>query len=593
VTPLPPPFVARNNNSNGGGGDDAFLKSVSAPRLMPAVSPSRSSLAARQATLAAALATRSGAGSPTPSAAGSSALSLSGSLGEERDEGKTHIESALASWATSTSEVDDESSSASKTKKKRFLDSFLTTRASREDVSHLMHVDDEADELAVAASSDAVDDDVFVEDTSEWTKADCVAPKWPDADSPPDGLALLVKTECLQMSTPESPDDVWHLEWGFADAPANPPLEIENSELDRKFYREFMASTSHSHYLAESESQGPIVVSVGKSNKLHHAQVIVRTMHEDLRFVISTKRGTQLKNLLAAAPALCADDVRLHKLSSDELTARLCQFEDDLICANYKFGVLYAQSGQSDENDMFGNMDGSSKWEKFLQFLGERVRLKGWQKFRGGLDVKQDSTGTHSVYTQFFTFEIMYHVSTLLPWNPADVQQLERKRHLGNDIVVLVFLDNPADTFDSLKMASHFNHVYVVATENPDGSGGYLLNVINKPGVPRYGPALPLPAVVPATPKGRQFLLSKLINAERASTLHTPTFRVKTQRTRRMLLSSIVADFLPSAKHVQTHKSIGKTKNLSSSSSFGRLRIRPPSLAGGQALISPRNKSDS
>jgi hypothetical protein len=33
----------------------------------------------------------------------------------------------------------------------------------------------------------------------------------------------------------------------------------------------------------------------------------------------------------------------------------------------------------------------------------------------------------------------MYHVSTLLPFSADDTQQLERKRHLGNDIVVIIY----------------------------------------------------------------------------------------------------------------------------------------------------------
>ena len=30
----------------------------------------------------------------------------------------------------------------------------------------------------------------------------------------------------------------------------------------------------------------------------------------------------------------------------------------------------------------------SEDFERFLELLGERIELKGWQKYRGGLDVK-------------------------------------------------------------------------------------------------------------------------------------------------------------------------------------------------------------
>lgn len=34
---------------------------------------------------------------------------------------------------------------------------------------------------------------------------------------------------------------------------------------------------------------------------------------------------------------------------------------------------------------------GSQKFEDFLTLLGEKIRLKGWDKYRGGLDVKGSS----------------------------------------------------------------------------------------------------------------------------------------------------------------------------------------------------------
>jgi hypothetical protein len=71
-----------------------------------------------------------------------------------------------------------------------------------------------------------------------------------------------------------------------------------------------------------------------------------------------------------------------------------------------------------------------------------------------------DTTGTHSVFATVDDYEVMFHVSTLLPFRPNDPQQvrvrrdpwraslsinppwqLERKRHIGNDICVIVYRD--------------------------------------------------------------------------------------------------------------------------------------------------------
>ena len=45
-------------------------------------------------------------------------------------------------------------------------------------------------------------------------------------------------------------------------------------------------------------------------------------------------------------------------------------------------------------------------------------------RYRGGLDVAGDQTGEHSVYTEYKGREIMFHVSTLLPFDEQDSQQV-------------------------------------------------------------------------------------------------------------------------------------------------------------------------
>lgn len=111
---------------------------------------------------------------------------------------------------------------------------------------------------------------------------------------------------------------------------------------------------------------------------------------------------------------------------------------------------------RKDENAAFRNGE-SPAFKSFLDWLGERVPLMGWTKFRGGLNVmigfvfcifvcllicKQvrdlNVTGTHSYYTTLPSddIEIMFHVSTELPISETDAQCLERKRHLGNDVVL-------------------------------------------------------------------------------------------------------------------------------------------------------------
>lgn len=49
---------------------------------------------------------------------------------------------------------------------------------------------------------------------------------------------------------------------------------------------------------------------------------------------------------------------------------------------------MYCKSGQSTEEEMYNNESAGPAFEEFLQLLGERVRLKGFEKYRAQLDTK-------------------------------------------------------------------------------------------------------------------------------------------------------------------------------------------------------------
>lgn len=61
-------------------------------------------------------------------------------------------------------------------------------------------------------------------------------------------------------------------------------------------------------------------------------------------------------------------------------------------------------------------------------------------RFRGGLDIGSDQTGEESVYTSFKDREIMFHVSTLLPYDPLDSQQVSLVKHLQQLSVMFAYL---------------------------------------------------------------------------------------------------------------------------------------------------------
>ncbi|KAF9963445.1 Rap/ran-GAP protein [Mortierella alpina] len=138
-------------------------------------------------------------------------------------------------------------------------------------------------------------------------------------------------------------------------------------------------------------------------------------------------------------------------------------------------------------------------------------------------------------------FEIMYHVSTLLPYNTADRQQIQRKRHIGNDIVCIVFVDGD-QPFVPNAIKSQFLHIFVVIRqiELSDGSNGYSVAIACDEQVPDFGPPLPDPPIFKTSQELRAFLLCKMINGENAA-YKAPRLIKPHQRARSGMLENLVA----------------------------------------------------
>eukprot|EP01113_Clastostelium_recurvatum_P022710 TRINITY_DN2718_c0_g1_i1.p1 TRINITY_DN2718_c0_g1~~TRINITY_DN2718_c0_g1_i1.p1 ORF type:complete len:1266 (-),score=329.83 TRINITY_DN2718_c0_g1_i1:7-3804(-) len=275
----------------------------------------------------------------------------------------------------------------------------------------------------------------------------------------------------------------------------------------------------------------------------------------------------------------------LSRVKSPSLCDALVEMEATQVVRSYKVGLLYARPGQLQEEDMYSNVVPSPDFHEFASFLGETIRLRGWAGYRGGLDTVHDMTGTHSLFTRFTPdptspteYEIMFHVSTMLPFSPSDPQQVDRKRHLGNDIVVIVFVDGPCDTpFNPRCLTSDYNQCYIVVTkdtpnrdqagedrkgksvgsklrakfertftrrgpglqqEEPDATY-YRISCARKEAVPSFPPLVPCPSLFEKGEYFRQFLLTKVINAERAS-YTVPHFNSRIVRTRRGMIQDLV-----------------------------------------------------
>jgi len=239
------------------------------------------------------------------------------------------------------------------------------------------------------------------------------------------------------------------------------------------------------------------------------------------------------------------DLLKLTPIKGSFIVKDLANFEEKNYKSRHKMGILYCKKGQTTEEEMFQNNDPSPEFVEFLEMIAEKVPLRGFPatKFVGGLDTKNDMTGTDSYYTTFENLEIMFHVSTMLPFAPERSIQVERKKHIGNDVVCIVFMDSPTP-FKPNCITSKFIHVIIVIQfleRNSENMPIYRVSVASKPGVESHHPILPTPPHFEGGEDFRKFILTKAVNSERAAA-HAPSFKLT--RTRMNALATIVEKYM-------------------------------------------------
>uniref|UniRef100_A0A452TKM8 Signal induced proliferation associated 1 like 2 n=1 Tax=Ursus maritimus TaxID=29073 RepID=A0A452TKM8_URSMA len=344
---------------------------------------------------------------------------------------------------------------------------------------------------------------------------------------------------------------------------------IEHIDLGAYYYRKFFYGKEHQNYFGIDENLGPVAVSIRrekvedakeKEGSQFNYRVAFRTSElTTLRGAIledaipstarhGTARGLPLKEVLEyVIPELSIQCLR-QASNSPKVSEQLLKLDEQGLSFQHKIGILYCKAGQSTEEEMYNNETAGPAFEEFLDLLGQRVRLKGFTKYRAQLDNKTDSTGTHSLYTTYKDYEVMFHVSTMLPYMPNNRQQLLRKRHIGNDIVTIVFQEPGALPFTPRSIRSHFQHVFVIVkVHNPCTENVcYSVGVSRSKDVPPFGPPIPKGVTFPKSAVFRDFLLAKVINAENAAH-KSEKFRAMATRTRQEYLKDLAENFVTTA----------------------------------------------
>eukprot|EP01122_Echinamoeba_exundans_P013928 TRINITY_DN6184_c0_g1_i1.p1 TRINITY_DN6184_c0_g1~~TRINITY_DN6184_c0_g1_i1.p1 ORF type:complete len:847 (-),score=155.28 TRINITY_DN6184_c0_g1_i1:124-2664(-) len=233
------------------------------------------------------------------------------------------------------------------------------------------------------------------------------------------------------------------------------------------------------------------------------------------------------------------------------LPVDLLQLDRTLKVQCYKFGVVYVKKGQEKEKHYFANTEDevSQEFLQFIEFLGQRITLKGWRGYRGDLDNRENTTGTHSIYTEFEDLEIMFHIAPMLPPDT-------RQRLIGNDIVALIWLE-PGVVWNPESIVSQVMHAQIVVQQAETRSGelGVRIDCAVRDGVPSTRPVISPKRVYELDEELRDILLRKMVNCERSSWHCNKKVRAQTRSlqehygaTRQGQLDFLIERYIDAAK---------------------------------------------
>ncbi|XP_076745601.1 rap1 GTPase-activating protein 2 isoform X6 [Maylandia zebra] len=352
-----------------------------------------------------------------------------------------------------------------------------------------------------------------------------------DPDAPPPSAASRGKEEVEEEGRQEEET-----------APGDYGYHLEEINEAARAYRKHFLGREHLNFSCSSSSVGNLLLSVRHEQEKEHEHllVIIRSRVKSVYHRLSLAELPDIPSVPELAKLLCdeAAGLRFSPVLYPKASQLIVNYDEHEVNNTYKFGVIYQRFGQVSEEELFRNNEETPAFTEFLQLLGDTVDLQDFKGFRGGLDVSHGQTGSQSIYTVHRQQEIMFHVSTKLPFTEGDAQQLQRKRHIGNDIVALVFQEE-ATPFVPDMIASNFLHAFIVvqAEEPCSETTSYKVSVTAREDVPPFGPPLPAP-VFKKGPEFREFLLTKLINAELAC-YKSDRFARLEERTRAALLDSL------------------------------------------------------
>jgi tuberous sclerosis protein 2 len=139
---------------------------------------------------------------------------------------------------------------------------------------------------------------------------------------------------------------------------------------------------------------------------------------------------------------------------------------------------MYVAPGQSQESEILRNTHGSPAYTRFLDGLGRLISLREQgDVYAGGLNPDEDGEYAYAWWDDIG--QILYHAATMMPSHPDDSLFINKKRHIGNDYVRIVWNDSGIP-YDFNTLATQFQFVNIVIEPHSLGTIAAFSNNIHE-----------------------------------------------------------------------------------------------------------------
>ncbi|KAJ7652105.1 hypothetical protein DFH06DRAFT_1299813 [Mycena polygramma] len=187
-----------------------------------------------------------------------------------------------------------------------------------------------------------------------------------------------------------------------------------------------------------------------------------------------------------------------HKLIESPNLAKFFSSLDRIpVIDTHKVGIMYVAPGQTTELEILSNTHGSPAYTRFLEGIGRLINLRGQlDVYAGGLDPDEDGEYAYAWWDDIG--QILYHTATMMPSNPHDPHFTNKKRHIGNDFVRIVWNDSGKPyRFDTLTTQFQFVNIVIephslgaiaAFSNNLHENEYFKLTVQRAPDMPEFAP---------------------------------------------------------------------------------------------------------